>query len=379
MIDRPFWIRRIHQAWERTPIVWLAGVRRVGKTTLAKMLPEAVLVNCDLPSDSRRLADPELFLGGLSPDATVVFDEVHRLEDPSRLLKIAADVFPGLRILATGSSTLAATRKFRDTLTGRKTVIRLAPVLWTESESGFGPPGLDERLYRGGLPEHLLSEVPAEESYAEWLDSYYARDIQELFGIRERTGFLHLLHLMLRQSGGLADYSALSRETDLSRPTVKAHLEAMTVALAIRPLSPFHGGSRREIVKRPKVYGFDTGFVRFASGWSELREEDRGRLWEHLVLDVLAAGRLARPIRYWRDKSHREIDFVIPGDRSVDTYECKIDPDAFEGDTLKAFREVYSAGVDYVVSPAVTHPFRRRLGGRVIRFIGCADLLAAGA
>ena len=92
---------------------------------------------------------------------------------------------------------------------------------------------------------------------------------------------------MLRQSGGMADYTALSQECDLSRPTVKAHLEAMRVACALPPVPPFHGGSRREIVKRPRVYAFDTGFVCFVRGWERLRDEDRGGLWEHLVLDAL--------------------------------------------------------------------------------------------
>jgi hypothetical protein len=62
----------------------------------------------------------------------VVFDEVHPLPVPSRLLKIGADAFPHLRILATGSSTLEATTKFRDALTGRKRVVELVPVLYEE-------------------------------------------------------------------------------------------------------------------------------------------------------------------------------------------------------------------------------------------------------
>ena len=68
---------------------------------------------------------------------------------------------------------------------------------------------LDHRLFHGGLPEALLAKDSDTAYYAEWLDSFYARDIQELFGIRGRTGFLNLLRLVLRQSGGLVDYSAL--------------------------------------------------------------------------------------------------------------------------------------------------------------------------
>ena len=137
MIERPFWIQRIYQAWEKRPIVWLSGVRRAGKTTLAQMFPRAAYQNCDLPSVGRQLFDPESFYDSLDKGTIVIFDEIHRLEDPSRLLKIAADAYPHLKVLATGSSTLAATKKFRDTLTGRKHMIYLSPVLWSECTGNF--------------------------------------------------------------------------------------------------------------------------------------------------------------------------------------------------------------------------------------------------
>jgi predicted AAA+ superfamily ATPase len=375
-IPRPVWTDRLHAAWSHRPIAWLAGVRRTGKTTIARQLPGTVFLNCDLPSVVRRCEDPEWLFGQVPDHSVVVLDEVHRLADPSRVLKVAADVHPSLRILATGSSTLAATRKFRDSLSGRKTVVHLPPALWTECEAGFGGADLDRRLLRGGLPELLLADQVEPEWYAEWLDSFYARDIQELFGIRERTGFLNLLRIMLRQSGGLADYSALSRECDLSRPTVKAHLEAMAVAYALTPVPPFHGGGRRELVRRPKVYGFDTGFVSFVCGWTTIRDEDRGGLWEHLVLDVLRSAPGAASLAYWRDKSDREVDFVVPRGTSVDVIECKIRLDRLEARNLVAFRQLYPDGRNFVVAPGVREPYDFRLGGLVVRAVGCAELLA---
>ena len=339
------------------------------------MLPEAAYLNCDLPSTVRRLEDPELFFREQRRGSIIVLDEVHRLADPSRVLKIAADEFPSLRILATGSSTLAATRKFRDTLTGRKTVISLMPVLWTECQDGFGVRDLDRRLLHGGLPEVLLSRKRDDVFFSEWMDSFYARDIQELFGIRERTGFLNLLRLLFRQSGGMVDYTALSRECDISRPTVKAHLEAMGAAYAVYALPPFHGGGRRELVRRPKVYGFDTGFVAFARGWQEIREEDRGILWEHLVLDILRAATGGEGLYYWRNKSGREVDFVVRKGGRVDTVECKINPDRFEPDSLIAFRALYPRGRNYLVCPRVAEPYSCRVGRMALRVCGCRELL----
>lgn len=370
MIDRPYWLEKILEAWKRRPIVWLSGVRRVGKTTLARMIPGAEYLNCDLPSTARRLADPELFLDSLKKGSTLVLDEIHRLDDPSSVLKISADAYPHLRILATGSSTLSATRKFRDSLTGRKESIYLPPVLWTESKDRFGVLDGDRRMLNGGLPGPLLGTEPDLAFFSEWLDSYYARDIQELFQIRSRVGFLKLLHLLLAQSGGLLDYTKLAKETELSRPTVKSHLDAMQLAHAVFLLPPISGSGRREIVHRPKCYGFDTGFVCHARGWDSLRPEDKGLLWEHCVLDLLRASNPEGRLHYWRDKSGRELDFVVrKGAREFAVYECKHDPDGFEADSLAAFRAAYPGGPNFVASPAIKAQYRRRMKGMEVVFI----------
>lgn len=377
MISRPFWTGKIMRAWKTRSIVWLSGARRAGKTSLAQLLPGATILNCDLPSTHRRLEDPEAYLHTVPTPHTVVFDEIHQLEDPSRVLKIAADAFPSLRVLATGSSTLAATRKFRDSLAGRKWDIYLTPVLLTECRGEFGIPDLDRRLLHGGLPEPLLSARKSAEFFEEWIDSYYARDIAELFRVRHRTGFLQLLRLLMRQSGGLTDVARLASESGLSRHTVRAHMEAMTVAHAILPVPPFHGGGRREITHRPKTYAFDTGFVTHNRGWETIRDDDRGLLWEHLVLDALRATGLERQVRYWRDKSGREIDFVIQrGGKRVDIVECKLDADRFDAAVLAHFRSFYPQGENLVVTPFDDTPSTRRINGREVRFVGITQIVA---
>ena len=367
IIERPFWLQRIRQAWARRPLVWLSGVRRVGKTVLGRMLPDSTHLNCDLPSVRRDLEDPELHLRNYAPGATLVLDEVHRLGDPSLVLKIAADEFPQLHVLATGSSTLAATRKFSDSLTGRKYSVHLCPVLWEECEQPFGLRSLDQRLLRGGLPELALAATADPTFYSEWIDSFYARDIVELFGPRNRRGFLAVFHLLLRQSGGQVDISKLASLSELSRPTVRAHIEALQIAHALHLLRPFAGGGRREIVSRPKCYAFDTGFAAFAKGWTSIRDDDRGLLWEHLVLDTLRTRFHGSSLFYWRDKARREIDFVIPRSRErVDAVECKTNPDAADGSAIKVFREAYPEGQNHVVCPGVDRPYRMRRLGQVL-------------
>ena len=369
MIQRPFWIQRIQNAWKKRSLVWLSGVRRVGKTTLARMIDSAVYLNCDLPSAQRQLEDPEFFYDSLPQNAIVIFDEIHRLTDPSMVLKIATDAYPHLRVLATGSSTLTASRKFRDSLTGRKIQIHLPPVIWPECTEEFQVKDLNKRLIHGGLPEMLLSQQYDPDFYAEWIDSYYARDIQELFAIRNRMGFLQLFRLLMRQSGSLMDVTHLARLSGLTRPTVRAHLEAMEISHVLFCLPPFHGGGRREITRRPKCYAFDTGFVAFVNGWDTLREHERGILWEHLVLDVLRIHYPKEQLYYWRDKSRREIDFVFRKKKdTVDAIEAKFNPDAVNLKNFTAFRTLYPHGENYVISPMVKTGFRRRYGELEIQF-----------
>lgn len=371
MVERASWLRRIRAAWSRRPIVWLSGVRRVGKTTLAKMLGDAIYLNCDLPSTQRALADPELFYEGLQQGTTLIFDEVHRLPDPSQLLKIAADQYSSLRVLATGSSTLAATSKFRDSLTGRKAVVHLRPVPWEECEA-FGAADLDRRLLHGGLPEPLLAANKDPAFFSEWTDSFYARDILELFGIRNRQGFLTLFRLLLQRSGGQLDFSQLASLSELSRPTVKAHIEAMRTAHAVHLLRPFHGGGKQEIISRPKCYAFDTGFVTHEKGWDAIRDDDRGLLWEHLVLDALLMRFAEDNVLYWQDKARRELDFVIRRTEGrVDLVECKINPDKLNAVPVETFRKRYPIGNNYVATPLARKPYQIRRRG--ITFTVCAS------
>jgi predicted AAA+ superfamily ATPase len=321
------------------------------------------------------LHDIEGFLKSVS-SSCIVFDEIHQLPDPSRILKIAADVFPHIKVLATGSSTLAATKKFRDSLAGRKRVLHLLPILLSELKL-FGITDLDQRLLRGGLPQCLTSSEHDLQFYAEWMDSFYARDVQELFRIEKRAGFLKLFELLLRQSGNMFGVTSLAKHAELSRPTVMNYVDALQTTHAITLLRPFSGGGRREIIAQPKVYGFDTGFVSYCQGWTELRAADRGPLWEHVVLETLQSFLDERKLFFWRDKQQREVDFVVQQARGqVDAIECKMSSEAFESKGLKAFREAYPRGRNFLVCPLSSPPFSRQIDGMEIFITDTSDLQA---
>ncbi len=375
MISRPFWTERLQSAWTEAPIVWLCGVRRVGKTTLADSLgaEQVLYLNCDLPTTEETLADPQLFYHGCSKPV-VVFDEIHQLRDPARVLKIGADAFPRLRILATGSSTLAASKKFSDSLTGRKRRVHLTPVVWNELDA-FGVT-LQKRLFHGGLPPALLAESKRPSFYREWLDSFFARDIQRLFGFRDMNRFNALFEYLLKQSGGQFEVTKTATALGITRPTVESHVDALETTHAVILVRPFHGGGLNELVKQPKIYGFDTGFVSFVRGWDPLRHEDHGLLWEHLVLEFLQAHFPDTPPLYWRDKKGHEIDFVLPRGRDdVDVIECKWSPSAFDATALAVFRKYYPKGRNYLVTPSTVPPYGKRFGPHEVTLCNPSGLL----
>lgn len=129
----------------------------IGTGRQARPAERIQYLNCDLPVAWDMVADPELFFQNAEP-RIIVFDGIDQLRDPSRLLKIDADLFARLRVLATGSSTLAASEKLRDTLTGCKRLVHLTPLLWDGPEA-FQGTSLVMRLYHGGLPEAFLADA----------------------------------------------------------------------------------------------------------------------------------------------------------------------------------------------------------------------------
>ena len=375
MVYRRFWLEQINSAWERRSVVWLAGVRRVGKTYLCRSLPDTEYFDCELPRVRRMMEDPQSFLSDLG-SRTIVLDEIHRLYNPSELLKIAADHFPGLKVLATGSSMLTASAKFRDTLAGRKAEVWLTPMILADLED-FQNTDLSHRLLFGGLPPFFLAGELPERDFQEWLDSYWAKDIQELFRLERRHAFLKFVELLLSQSGGIFEATSFARPCEVSRTTISNYLSVLEATFLVHVVRPFSSHRPTEIVSAPKVYAFDTGFICYFRGWQELRREDYGILWEHLVLNEIQAQLQTRQIFYWRDKRGHEVDFILRKRPDEPTaIECKWSAKDFDPANLRSFRKHYPQGENLVVARDVDRPYKREYGGLEVKMLGAKELVS---
>jgi len=385
LIERPFWQKLIEKAWKQKNVVWLMGIRRVGKTSLCLSLPKIEYFDCERPRVRQLLEDPEGFLAE-HRGKRLVLDEIHRLDNPSEILKIAADHFPEVKIIATGSSTLGASKKFRDTLTGRKKEIWLTPLLLQEL-AAFGDKNLKHRLLFGGLPSFFAAEQFPDSDFREWVDAYWAKDIQELFSVGKRYSFQKFTELLLARSGGQFEASAFAAPCEVLRQTIANYLAVLETTFVVHVIRPYATNKASEIVMAPKVYGFDTGFVCYAKGWHELRKEDTGFLWEQCVLNELHAHSQVRTIHYWRDKLGHEIDFVLANKRTQElvAIECKFASSALFRDrsidsalrlNFQAFRNRYSHGKNYVVASDVERRFERKINGITLTFVNPAQLIA---
>jgi uncharacterized protein len=374
MWSRTYWQAELERLWKRRTVVWLPGVRRSGKTTLCRSLPDIEYFDCELPRQRRSMEDPEGFLAGLA-GKRVVLDEVHRLRNPSQLLKIAADHYPTVRIIATGSSTLGATRKFRDSLTDRKAELWLTPVMSRDLRD-FRDVDLPSRLYRGGLPPFLLTAEPSESEFQSWVDSYWAKDIQELFRLERRQSFLQFVELLLIASGGIFEATRYASACEVSRPTISNYLSILETTYVAHVVRPFSTRKSVEIVAAPKVYGFDTGFVCYFRGWQHPRPDDLGVLWEHYVLNEIHARLQTRRVNYWRDKHGHEVDFVyVRRGHPPIAIECKWSADGFEPAALRSFATHYPKAECLVVCQDVGASTTRHYGTLKINFVSLESLI----
>ncbi|MBS1987876.1 ATP-binding protein [Candidatus Dependentiae bacterium] len=378
LILRHFWQKLIQNAWSERSIIWLMGVRRIGKTSLCKSLENVEYFDCESPRVRQLLIDPEGFLDS-QRGRNVILDEIHRLENPSELLKLAADHYPDIKIIATGSSTLGASAKFKDTLTGRKIEIWLTPILLQEL-SLFENPDIRHRFLFGGFPSFFTAKQLPEKYFQEWIDSYWAKDIQDIFKVEKRSSFQKFAELLLANSGGLFEATRYTAPCEISRPTVANYLNVLEETFVVHSIRPFSTHKPTEIVTAPKIYGFDTGFVCYAKGRTELREEDAGFMWEHCILNEMHGQLQTRSINYWRDKSGHEIDFILrkKGGNSITAIECKFsasEDNATIARNFAAFRRYYPDGENFVVASNIGASFKRRYGDLTISFVNAQDLI----
>lgn len=301
-------------------MVFVAGPRQVGKTTLANQLDGAAkgYLNWDIPEHRERILRRELPASSLW-----IFDEIHKYRSWRDFLKGLYDGRPaGQRILVTGSARLDYYRYSGDSLQGRYHLLRLHPLSVAELEVTTEE-NFHQLLDLGGFPEPFLSgsEVEARRWSREYRNLLVREEVSDLERV-EDLGNLELLMLRLPELvGSPLSINALREDLRVSHKTVDHWIAILERLYAVFRLSPFGAPRIRAIKKAQKHYHFDWSLV-----------DDKALSFENLVACALlkwvhheqdTQGRDV-DLLYFRDRDGREVDFVVTERRKpVLLVECK--------------------------------------------------------
>ena len=288
-------------------MVFVAGPRQVGKTTLAKnfLSNESGYLNWDIPPHRKKILTWEL------PDTPLlIFDEIHKYRGWRNFLKGVYDDRKGRqKILVTGSARLDLYRYGGDSLQGRYHHLHLFPLSVNELQIKSQKDFLS-LLDLSGFPEPFLggSKQEAERWSTEYRSLVLREEITDLERIHD-LGQMELLMLRLPDLvGSPLSINSLREDLQTSHKTLSRWVKILEKLYSLIRIYPFGAPKIRAVKKESKHYHFD---------WSVV--SDPAARFENLVAIHLAkwvqfeVDTKGRPLelRYFRDVDGREVDFVV--------------------------------------------------------------------
>ncbi|OGS25463.1 MAG: hypothetical protein A2297_05100 [Elusimicrobia bacterium RIFOXYB2_FULL_48_7] len=323
-------------------MVFVTGPRQVGKTYLAKDIQKAfsksIYLNNDDVSDTKIIHNRQWPLN----TQLVILDEIHKMKNWKNYLKGTFDTRnENQTFLVTGSARLSTFRQTGDSLAGRYFLYRLNP-LSVKELPGLTPYEAVDALNRlGGFPEPFLSS--SDDQAQRWRQQYYTdlvrEDIMDFRRINEIRSIRLLLEMLRKCVGSPLSYNSLAGDLQLAPNTVRKYIDILESLHIIFIVRPFHQNIARSILKEPKIYFYDSGYI----------QGDEGRRLENTVAVCLLKNiqylhdikGTEQSLHYIRTKDGKEVDFAVSKDGVLtDFIEVKLSEDSLDPN-LKYFKVKY--------------------------------------
>jgi len=327
--------RQLQHLLRQFPAVAVLGPRQSGKSTLVREIIQKQIglpmFSCEDPDIRAWIQeDPRGFLAEQSEGA--IIDEVQRCPELLSYLQgvIDADPRPG-RWLLTGSAQLDLQSGITQSLAGRCAYLHLLP--FTIAELGEQrEPDLPAQVLKGGYPP--LYDRPFEVST--WLQQYIAtyldRDLRHLSDIHKIDTFRQFIAICAGHCGQQTDWSKLGAGIGMSHTTVATWFSILRSSFIVFTVPPYHRNFRKRLLKKPKLYWWDTGLACRVLGITDrqqlLTHPAYGALCENWYISEIARHQLHlgqdRPLYFWRDQKGLEVDLLqeLAPDRLA-LLECK--------------------------------------------------------
>ena len=312
---------KLHTLATTFKVVALTGPRQSGKTTLAKKLfQDKPYVSLENP-DYRQFAiqDPRGFLASYPQGA--VLDEVQRTPDLfSYLQEIVDNSSQKGQFILTGSNNFLLQQSISQTLAGRVAHLFLLPFGVNELANAQILPNSDNELMLTGFyPPVYDQHIPVADWCINYIRTYIEKDIRQIKNITDLLVFERFMALLAGRNGQELNMSSLAVEVGVDTKTIQSWLGVLDSSFIIYLLKPHFKNFNKTIVKRPKIYFYDTALVCSLLRITTLEHLQthplRGAIFEGMVITELVKQRTnaGLPINlfYWRDKTGHEIDIII--------------------------------------------------------------------
>ncbi|MEK7644209.1 MAG: ATP-binding protein [Patescibacteria group bacterium] len=322
-------------------MVVILGPRQSGKTTLAKKIitaygEQGAYYDCQL-ADIRAhfaLGKPDDLIPLTDNKKIVVFDEAQTIQNIGSILKVFHDTYPGVQIIATGSSSFDLANKIKEPMTGRAFEFLLLPLSLSEVVLAYpdmNEPDLFSLMQFGSYPAVVAAGTLDEKLFAikNIATNYLYKDVFVFEAIRNPKVFEDLLKMLALQVGSMVSVNELSQGLGVTRTTVNRYLRLLEQSFIIKRIYSFSNNPRKELKKAFKVFFLDIGvrnaLVDIASPMAT--RADRGAIFENFfATELMKKGALSifpPEIMFWRTRSGVEIDIIEKNGIEISAYECK--------------------------------------------------------
>jgi predicted AAA+ superfamily ATPase len=172
------------------------------------------------------------------------------------------------------------------------------------------------------------------------VDAYIRKDIRDLGHIEDIKKFNNLLYLLASQSSSLINMASLSKETNISFPTLRKYLSILEETYVIKLVSPYSKNPSVEISKNPKVFFYDSG-LQTILWFNNFQKTLLGPVFETNIFAELVKHFGRSTIYYWRTKHKQEVDFIIKSEKELLPIEVKTSFNQFSQGAIKSFLKKY--------------------------------------
>ena len=315
------------------PILAITGPRQSGKTTLLRHLFDdyqyVSLENLDMQEYASQ--DPNGFLSTYTE--RVIIDEIQRVPQLFSWLqtKTDNDRIMGQYILS-GSQNFILLKQITQSLTGRVALFKLLPFTFDElKQVDRLEENANTALFKGFYPAIFDREIDAIDFYPNYIQTYLERDVRDLISVRNLRQFRTFMRLCAGHIGQALNLQALATNCGVSQPTAKSWLSVLESSYVTFTLSPYYRNFNKRLVKRPRLYFYDTGLACSLLGINDSNFLEsyyqKGSLFENLIIAELYKQQFHKgrtpAFWYWRDTNGHEIDLVYEVNQQLTLMEIK--------------------------------------------------------